>query len=42
MGELMHHEGIEYQKDEDSLKLDAEIEKLIKFINMELEASARF
>ena len=33
---LMHHEGIEYQKDEDSLKLDEEIEKLIKFINMEL------
>lgn len=33
---LMHHEGIEYQKDGDSQKLDEEIEKLIKFINMEL------
>jgi len=33
---LMHHEGIEFQQDDDSQKLDEEIEKLIKFINMEL------
>lgn len=33
---LTHHEGIEFQQDDNSHKLDEEIEKLIKFINMEL------